>query len=220
MISPPPSARLQHARRGGDEVADAVDVEQEAVGAATRGRAAEPGDHDAIRASGGISAWQIATASASASCEVGGISASESSILTIRCTWPLSAWPCPQTDCFTRVGAYSVHSTPGGGGGDHHGAAGLTDGECDARVGPHIRLLDGDGVRRVRRDERLYPLEDHPEPKLRPLARACRPAPGRECRDPPAAFVDDPVAARSRPWVDAENLHGRRVGGRADDDGG
>jgi hypothetical protein len=29
--------------------------------------------------------------------------------------------------------------------------------------------------------------------------------------------VDDPVAARSRPRVDAENLHGRRVGRRADD---
>ena len=89
----PAFGAAQHAGRGRDEVADAVDVEHEPVGAATRGRAAQPGDHDAIRASGGISAWQIATARASASCEVGGISGSESSILTIRCTWPLSAWP-------------------------------------------------------------------------------------------------------------------------------
>ena len=27
----------------------------------------------------------------------------------------------------------------------------------------------------------------------------------------PAAFVDDPVPARSRPWVDTEDLHGQRV---------
>jgi hypothetical protein len=28
----------------------------------------------------------------------------------------------------------------------------------------------------------------------------------------PAAFVDDPVSARSRSWVDADDLHGRRLG--------
>ena len=82
----PTLGAAHHAGRGGDEVADAVDVEQKAVGAAAGRRATEAGDHDAIRASGGISAWQMATASASASCEVGGISASESSIFTIRCT--------------------------------------------------------------------------------------------------------------------------------------
>ncbi len=103
-----------------------------------------------------------------------------------------------------------------GGGGDHGGAACLTDGERDAGVGSHVGLLDGDGVRCVLRDELLHPLEDHPQPQLRPLARACRPAPRRECPDPPAAFVDDPVAARSRPWVDAEDLHGRRVRSGAD----
>ena len=27
----------------------------------------------------------------------------------------------------------------------------------------------------------------------------------------PVAYVDDPVSARSRPWVDAEDLHGPRV---------
>ena len=83
----------QHPGRRGDEVADAVDVEQEAVRAAARGRAAEAGDHETIRASGGIRAWQIATASASASCEVAGSSSSESSILTMRCTCPFSACP-------------------------------------------------------------------------------------------------------------------------------
>ena len=81
-----------------DEVPDAVDVEHEPLGAADpragRGAArSRAGPHDAIRASGGISAWQIATARASAACEVGGSSSSESSIFTIRDTWPLSARP-------------------------------------------------------------------------------------------------------------------------------
>ena len=49
--------------------------------------------HDASRASGGIEAWQIATARASASCEVGGSMSSASSIFTIRATCPLSARP-------------------------------------------------------------------------------------------------------------------------------
>ena len=59
----------------------------------------------------------------------------------------------------------------GGGGGDHRGAACLTDGERDAGVGAHVRLLERDGVRRVLRDELLHPLEDHLQPQLRPLAR-------------------------------------------------
>ena len=32
-----------------------------------------------------------------------------------------------------------------------------------------------------------------------------------ESLEPPVAFVDDPVPARSRPWVDAEDLHVERV---------
>jgi len=43
--------------------------------------------------SGGIETWQIATARASAACEVSGSASSESSILTIRETCPLSARP-------------------------------------------------------------------------------------------------------------------------------
>ena len=59
---PPPERR----RRRLHEVADAADVEHEAVGAAADRDAAEPPDHDATRWSGDASAWQIATASASA----------------------------------------------------------------------------------------------------------------------------------------------------------
>ena len=88
----------EDARRRGHEVADAVHVEHEPVAAPARRPAAEPRDHPlppftASRASGGIEAWQIATASASASCEVGGSDSSASSIFTIRDTCPLSARP-------------------------------------------------------------------------------------------------------------------------------
>ena len=41
-----------------------------------------------------------------------------------------------------------------------------------------------------------------------------------ECPDTPVAFVDDPVPARSRPWIDAEDFHVERVRGTADDYGG
>jgi hypothetical protein len=33
----------------------------------------------------------------------------------------------------------------------------------------------------------------------------------------PAAFVDDPVPARSRPRVDADDFHDVTLGGRSDD---
>jgi mannose-6-phosphate isomerase-like protein (cupin superfamily) len=41
-----------------------------------------------------------------------------------------------------------------------------------------------------------------------------------ECPDTPVAFVDDPVPARSRPWIDAEDFHVKRVRTSADDYGG
>ena len=50
----------------------------------------------------------------------------------------------------------------GGRGGDHCSASRLTDGERDAGVGPHKRLLECDGVRRVRRDEPQHSVEDRP----------------------------------------------------------
>ena len=38
-----------------------------------------------------------------------------------------------------------------------------------------------------------------------------------ECPDTPVAFVDDPVPARSRPWIDAEDFHVERVRSHSDD---
>ena len=62
-----PLAEAVHGRRRVDEVADAVHVDDQARARAPGDAAAQLGDHDATRAaSGGISAWQMATASASA----------------------------------------------------------------------------------------------------------------------------------------------------------
>ena len=46
---------------------------------------------------------------------------------------------------------------------------------------------------------------------LRALPCAGCPAPVGEGLEAPVSFVDDPVPARSRPWVDTEDLHGQRV---------
>src|SRR5205085_2268300 len=64
---PPAVGEPERARRGVEEVADAVHVQDQAVRRAARRKAPQPCNHaDAIRRSGGASAWQIATASASA----------------------------------------------------------------------------------------------------------------------------------------------------------
>src|SRR6185437_5000300 len=93
-------------RRRVDEVADASDVEDEPLRRVRGGLTSEAGNHarsvrtgtdvplyPAARSSGGASAWQIATASASAAwCGVGG-SESDRIIFTIRCIWAFSARP-------------------------------------------------------------------------------------------------------------------------------
>src|SRR6187402_2259137 len=104
-----------------------------------------------------------------------------------------------------------------GRGRDERGAPRLSDEERDAGVGTDEGLLQRDGVRLVLRNERADALEDPSEPKLGPLPCAGRPAPLGDCPDAPAAFVDDPVPARSCPWVDAEDFHVKRVRSLSDD---
>ena len=53
-------------RRRGDEITDAADVDDEPVRRVRHGLAPKARDHPAILSRGGASAWQIATASASA----------------------------------------------------------------------------------------------------------------------------------------------------------
>ena len=89
--------RLLHRRRSRKEaVADAVHVQDETVGVPGYGLAAEARDHRALptrAASGGASAWQIATARASAAWWGFGGSASPRIAFTIRCTCAFSARP-------------------------------------------------------------------------------------------------------------------------------
>src|SRR5262245_42111202 len=85
--------KAKRARRGQDEIADSGHVEDEALGPARNRPPSQHRDHPAARRNGGASAWQIATASASAAwCGTGGCS-SPRIRLTIRWTCPLSARP-------------------------------------------------------------------------------------------------------------------------------
>ena len=104
----------------------------------------------------------------------------------------------------------------GCGGCDEHGAASLTDGERDAGVGTHVGLLDCDGVGLVLHKELLHSLEDRQQPHVEPLPRGRPPAPRHPRPEAPVASVDDPVSARSRPWVDPEYLHEEKLRGRSD----
>ena len=101
-------------------------------------------------------------------------------------------------------------------GGDEHHPARLTDRECGAGICADEGLFQRDGVRLVRRNELLHPLEDRLEAELRALPRGCLPPPVVDCPDTASAFLDDPVPACSRPWIDAENLHEERLGGGSD----
>src|SRR5205823_2175488 len=88
--------------------------------------------------------------------------------------------------------------------GDEHGAPRLPDGERDAGVGADVRLLEHDRIGRVLLDERRHPLEDRLEAGLRTLPRGRLPPAVLDRPEAAGAFVDDPVAASSRTWVDAE----------------
>ena len=102
------------------------------------------------RRSGGASAWQIATASASdAWVELGRRRHSED-----RLHHPLRPAPSPPDRSRTRpaspcAGAYSAHSTPASADGDEHGASRLPDRQRGAGVDADERLLERDGIRLV-----------------------------------------------------------------------
>ncbi len=105
---------------------------------------------------------------------------------------------------------------PGLGGRDEHDASRLPDGERDAGVGTHVGLLERDGVGRVLRNESPNSLEDRQQPHVERLPRGRPPAARPHRPEAPVASVDDPVPARSRPWVDAEDLHEWKLRGSPD----
>ena len=95
---------------------------------------------------------------------------------------------------------------------DHDGPACLPDGECGAGVDADERLLDCDGIGLMKLDELGHGVEDRLQPCLRPLGGGCFPPPVVDGPEAPVFFVDDAVPARSRPWIDADDLHGKRLG--------
>ncbi len=74
------------ARRGAHEVSHTGDIDHEPVDGASGRNTAKPRDHRVTSRSGDPSAWQIATANASASCEVRGSASSPRMTFTMRCT--------------------------------------------------------------------------------------------------------------------------------------
>jgi hypothetical protein len=99
---------------------------------------------------------------------------------------------------------------------DHDGSARLSDGERDAGVGADEGLLERDGIRTVLLDERRDPVEDRLQAQLWALRRGGSPPPVVDGPEAPVSFVDDAEPARSRPWVDADDLHAATLGGTSD----
>ena len=119
--------------------------------------------------------------------------------LTMRCTWPLSARPWPQTDCFTRAGAYSVHSMPARGGGDHAAPRACPTESAMRASAPTNDSSSATASGACAAMSAATPSKMTRSRSSEPLARRGRPAPRRQCSDPPAAFVDDPVPASAVP---------------------
>ena len=202
-----------HRRRRVDEVADAVDVDDERLADPAGGAPAKPRDHDATaRCSGGASAWQIATASASAAWfGAGNVVEAEDRLHHLPHLLLLRA-AVAADGLLDRSRRVLSARDAGGRRGDEHGSARLPDGECDAGVGADVRLLQGDGIRLVLRDQLLDAREDREQPRLQPLPRRRSPPPVARGPEAPVSFVDDPVPASSRPWVDSEDFHEDTLG--------
>ena len=99
---------------------------------------------------------------------------------------------------------------------DHDGPARPSDGECGAGVGADEGFLEDDGIRRVRLDERGDRVEDRLQALLGTLCGVCLPPPVVDGPETPVAFLDDAEPARSRPWIDADDLHAATLGGGSD----
>src|SRR5205823_14994727 len=87
-------------------VADARRLDHDVVRPPDGDGAPDRRDHPTTARMRAPLAWQIATARASAAWSGSGGSGSASRVATIRCTWPFSACPVPQTACFTTCGVY------------------------------------------------------------------------------------------------------------------
>src|SRR5947208_13821696 len=88
--------------------------------------------------------------------------------------------------------------------------------ERGAGVGADERLLERDGIGPMLRDEPGDSVEDRLQSQLRPFSGGGLPPPVVDGLEAPVAFVDDAVPARSRPRIDADDLHGQRLGSDPD----
>ena len=171
----------------------------------------------AARSSGGASAWQIATASASAAwCGVGSSGEPEDHLhhpLHLRLLGAAVAAD-GLLDAGRRVLAAGDSRV---GGRDEHGAACLSDGERDAGVGADVRLLECHRIRRVLGDERRHCVVDRLQTEDRVLPGGRRPAAVRHLPEAASAFLDDSVPASSSPRIDAYDLHDRKLRTRSDE---
>ena len=105
--------------------------------------------YPAIRRSGGASAWQIATASASAAWSGRGSLVEREDRLHHPLHLPLVGAAVAADRLLDPARRVLDALDARGRRGDEDGAARLPDGERDAGVGADVRLLQGDGIRRV-----------------------------------------------------------------------
>src|SRR4029079_6536697 len=68
----------------------------------------------------------------------------------------------------------------------------------------------------MRLDERRDLVEDRLEAQLEALRRGGLPPPVLDGLEAPVFFLDDPEPVRSRPWVDADDLHAATLGSASD----
>ncbi len=167
-----------------------------------------------MASSGGASAWQIATASASAAwLGVGTSSSAEDRLHHLPHLLLVGAAVAADRLLDPSRRVLSARDADGRRG-DEHGSPRLPDGECDAGVCADVRLFQRDRIRGVQGDQLLDAREDREQACFRPLLCGRSPPPVARGPEAPAAFVDDSVPACSRPWVDAEDLHEDTLGVR------
>ncbi len=217
MTSRPSFAFLWARSVDAKQVADAADVEHDPVRGPRDGNSCQAGDHAPTAfSSGGASAWQMPTASASAAWSgVGGDVEAEDRLHHALHLGLLGPAVAAHGLLDPRRRVLSALDS-GQGGCDEDGPSRLADGERGAGVDADEGFLERDGIGRRLIDERGDGLEDRLQARLGAVGRGGLPPPVVERPYPPSAFLDDAVPACSRARIDAENLHGSRLGAGSD----
>ena len=207
--------RAQGASRSGDEIAHAIDVEDQGLLVDAVDDALELADHAAPRARAARCwAWQMATASASAASEVDAVEAGKS-ILTIIATCRFSAWPTPTTVFLMRFAAYSATGRPVRAKDRERNAARLAEFQRRLRIAVDEGLLDRRLMRPLAFDQTGQQAMDRRQALGE---RGCGVGLDRAATDedqPRAGGLDHAPAGRAQAGIDAEDAnradgHGKR----------